>query len=51
MLNRLAAAIPGTDLVISAEEVFELPKDAILQICAPLSIPAVTRPIGLRCGR
>ena len=40
MLNCLAAAIPGTDRVISAEEVFELPKDAILQTCAPWSIPA-----------
>ncbi len=39
MLNTLAAAIPGGQRVVSAEEVFELPKTAKVQTCARLSIP------------
>lgn len=37
MLNCLAAAIPGGDRVISAEEVFELRNLTIMQTCALLS--------------
>jgi pilus assembly protein CpaF len=39
LLNCLAAAIPGGDRVVSAEEVFELPNTAIVQTCERLSIP------------
>src|SRR3954453_9227200 len=40
MLNCLAAAIPGGDRIISAEEVFELPNIARLQTCEQLSTSA-----------
>jgi len=40
MLNCLAAAIPGGDRVVSVEEVFELPKNAILRTCEPSFTPA-----------
>lgn len=37
MLNCLAAAIPGSDRVVSAEEVFELPNIARIHTCEHLS--------------
>ena len=40
MLNCLAASIPGTDRVVSCEEVFELRYYARLHTCEHLSIPA-----------
>jgi pilus assembly protein CpaF len=39
MLNCLAAAVPGGERVVSAEEVFELPNTDRIQTCEPLSIP------------
>lgn len=37
MLNCLAAAVPGGERVVSAEEVFELPKNARIQTCSRLA--------------
>ncbi|GAA1446372.1 hypothetical protein GCM10009641_69790 [Mycobacterium cookii] len=39
MLNCLAAAVPGGERVVSAEEVFELSNMSRIQTCAPSSIP------------
>ena len=39
MLNCLAAAVPGGERVVSAEEVFELPNNARIQTWRRLSIP------------
>jgi pilus assembly protein CpaF len=39
MMNCLAAAIPGGERVVSAEEVFELPNMSRIQTCQQLSTP------------